>query len=117
MVEVALLLPDLAVVEPLVEAVVPSVDRLEVDHLQPVLLDVVSPEQEGVAAAEIETGADNVELVKDLVQIKDLVPIMGWVLHLLAEEQHHHLEDYQPFCIYKIHFQGVSVFNRFLILA
>ena len=55
MVEAALL-PDPAVVGPLAEAVVPSVDRLEVDHLQPVLLDVVSPEQGGVAAAEIETG-------------------------------------------------------------
>lgn len=116
MVEAALL-PDPIVVEPLAEAAVPSVDRLEVDHLQPVLLDVVSPGREDVAA-EIETGADNVELVKDLVQIKDWVPIMGWVLHLLAEEQHH-LEDYQPFFIYKIHCQGVcvSVFNRFLILA
>lgn len=98
MVEAALL-PDPIVVEPLAEAAVPSVDRLEVDHLQPVLLDVVSPGREDVAA-EIETGADNVELVKDLVQIKDWVPIMGWVLHLLAEEQHH-LEDYQPFRIHK----------------
>lgn len=95
------MLPGLVVVEPLAEAAVPSVDRLEVDHLQPVLLGVVSPGREdAVAAAETETGADNVELVKDLVQIKDWVPIMGWVLHLLAEEQHH-LEDYQPFRIHK----------------
>ena len=98
MVEAALL-PGPIVVEPLAEAAVPSVDRLEVDHLQPVLLGVVSPGREDAVAA-AETGADNVELVKDLVQIKDWVPITGWVLHLLAEEQHH-LEDYQPFRIYK----------------
>jgi len=106
MVEVALLPAGLAVVEPLVEAVVPSVDRPEVDHLQPVQLDVVSPGREdAAAAAETEIGDYNVELVEDLVQIEDWVPIMGWVLHPLAGEQHRHLEDYQPFYIYKIHFR------------